>query len=380
MGDPGALSPIVRTARVPCAEANAIQSLCSQLGDEALELVLLFVSSSADFGRVVAEASRQLGSAQVVACTTAGEIFDGYCDDSIVAVGFCRTTFRAGVVAVPDVQDIDSAALIDRVVTTRNALTRGAPEWPHECYFLMIDGLSTREEVVASVLAVAVGGHPLVGGSAADGHRFLRALVAAGETVYEHGAVLCLFRTACPIRSFHTDHYAPTARRMVVTAAEPRRRRVSQINAEPAARVYARLLSLDVGDLSPAVFAQHPLVIRIGGRHHARAIRRATEDGSLVFFSAVDEGVVLTLAESRDAVGHLQRELSKLSESVRPDLILACEALWRRMEAEAAGVADAISRLLAAHRVVGFNTYGEQCDSMHVNQTLTGVAIYPPAQ
>jgi len=27
---------------------------------------------------------------------------------------------------------------------------------------------------------------------------------------------------------------------------------------------------------------------------------------------------------------------------------------------------------------VGFSTYGEQLNSMHVNQTLTGVAFYPP--
>ena len=28
--------------------------------------------------------------------------------------------------------------------------------------------------------------------------------------------------------------------------------------------------------------------------------------------------------------------------------------------------------------VAGFQTYGEQFNSMHVNQTMTGVAIYPP--
>jgi hypothetical protein len=28
--------------------------------------------------------------------------------------------------------------------------------------------------------------------------------------------------------------------------------------------------------------------------------------------------------------------------------------------------------------VVGFSTYGEQINGLHVNQTMTGVAIYPP--
>ena len=37
-----------------------------------------------------------------------------------------------------------------------------------------------------------------------------------------------------------------------------------------------------------------------------------------------------------------------------------------------------LSALLQQHRVLGFSTYGEQLNSMHVNQTMTGVAIYPP--
>jgi hypothetical protein len=33
---------------------------------------------------------------------------------------------------------------------------------------------------------------------------------------------------------------------------------------------------------------------------------------------------------------------------------------------------------MANNRVVGFSTYGEQINSMHVNQTMTGVAIFAP--
>lgn len=37
-----------------------------------------------------------------------------------------------------------------------------------------------------------------------------------------------------------------------------------------------------------------------------------------------------------------------------------------------------MSQTLARHNVVGFNSYGEQLNMLHVNQTFTGVAIYPP--
>ena len=36
----------------------------------------------------------------------------------------------------------------------------------------------------------------------------------------------------------------------------------------------------------------------------------------------------------------------------------------------------ALSTIMAANRVTGFSTYGEQIGPLHVNQTLTGVAFY----
>ena len=46
-----------------------------------------------------------------------------------------------------------------------------------------------------------------------------------------------------------------------------------------------------------------------------------------------------------------------------------------RLDAEQHQFARDISQLYRENHVVGFHTYGEQYRSMHVNQTLTGVAI-----
>jgi len=88
--------------------------------------------------------------------------------------------------------------------------------------------------------------------------------------------------------------------------------------------------------------------------------------------------VVLTLAEPEDMVAHLDRELSALTNEQAPALILGCDCVLRRVEATQKQITGDISRVLAKHNVVGFSTYGEQVNSMHVNQTFTGVAIYPP--
>jgi hypothetical protein len=119
-------------------------------------------------------------------------------------------------------------------------------------------------------------------------------------------------------------------------------------------------------------------VVRIGGSHHVRAIQQLAPNGDLVFFSAIDEGLVLTLAEPQDMVSHLEGELAGLAAQGRPAAILACDCILRRMEAMEKQRFGAMSALLRKHGVIGFSTYGEQFNSMHVNQTMTGVAIYPP--
>ena len=165
---------------------------------------------------------------------------------------------------------------------------------------------------------------------------------------------------------------------MVVTKADPANRTVSEINAAPAAREYARLLGKDPEQLTPFTFAAHPVVVRVGGQHHVRAIQRVAENGDLIFFSAIDEGLVLTLADPMDMEDHLARELDALSATTEPDMILACDCILRKLEAQEKQKTRALSELLSKRNVVGFSTYGEQYNSMHVNQTLTGVAIYPP--
>ena len=87
---------------------------------------------------------------------------------------------------------------------------------------------------------------------------------------------------------------------------------------------------------------------------------------------------VLTLADAEDIAGHLEESLGRLSGDAEPAAIIACDCILRRVEAEQNQTVGAVSRTLARHRVVGFNTYGEQFGGMHLNQTFTGAAIYPP--
>jgi len=378
-GATGDAGGIVRSASARCDDPDALDGLARALGPEDLALVVVFASPLGDTAALIRKARAAFDPAPVVGCTTAGEIAQsGYTEGEIVALGFPENAFRARMILIGSLDAYDPTTVIEQMIGNRNDLMHEVPEWPSDFTFLMVDGLSTKEDMLASQLSLGLGNAPFFGGSAGDGTDFNETFVLHEGRAHSNAAVLVQIRSRCPVEVFKTDHLVPAETRMVVTSADPARRIVREINAEPAAREYARLLGKDPEQLSAFTFAAHPVVVRIGGQHHVRAIQRVAENGDLIFFSAIDEGVILTLANPTDMVAHLEREMTRLATPRKPDIILACDCILRRLEAEQKQMTTGLSRLLSAFRVRGFSTYGEQINTMHVNQTLTGVAIYPP--
>ncbi len=372
-------SQIVRSVSVACTEEDAVERLAEALQPDSLALVVLFLSPEAEITDLIGQAQRRFAPAPVVGCTTAGEISAaGYTEGEIVALGFPESHFSARTILVADLDDFDPHDLIKRMIRNRNDMAQETPDWVSDFTFLLVDGLSTKEDTLTSQLSIGLGPVAFFGGSAGDGADFGKTYVLHGGKAHSNAAILIQLRSRCPIRVFKTDHLIPSDRRMVVTGADPARRIVHEINAEPAAREYARLLGKDPEQLTTFTFAAHPVVVRIGDQHHVRAIQQVADNGDLVFFSAIDEGVVLTLAEPENMVTHLEREMAALNEPGKPEVIVACDCILRRVEAQQKQMTAEISRILRNNRVVGFSTYGEQINSMHVNQTLTGVAIYSP--
>jgi len=377
-GPIGGHARYVRRATAPANAPDAVAQLAKRLGDD-LAHVLLFIDAEADFDRIITEAQEAFAPAHVVACTTAGEISEtGYTEGDIVAAGLPAAYFTAAPLLVTDLDQLQSSDLVGEVIRTRMALDARAPEFPHAFAFVVVDGLSRCEDHLMATLASGMSSMPVFGGSAGDGVRFDRTRVALDGVSYRNAAVISFIRTVCPVRVFSLDHLEQGEARMVVTRADPARRIVCEINARPAAREYARILGKNPDFLSQFTFAAHPLVVRVGGRHHVRAIQRVTEDGALVFFSAIDEGLVLTLAKVGDIGAHLEGALSEIAADGPIDTIIACDCILRRIEATQKQAARQVSDLLAKHNVVGFNTYGEQVGAKHVNHTMTGVVIFPP--
>ncbi len=369
----------VARAFAGAADDDALQRLAGDLGSGPFALVVLFISPDADLEMIAARSQTAFPSATVIGCTTAGEITTaGYDHGTIVAIGFPQEYFSAETLLISNLGQIEPRTLTDAFLRARQQLAREHAHQSEEFSILLVDGLSVKEDELAAALAAGAGAMPLIGGSAGDGTRFQQTFILHDGALMQNAAVLAVLRTSCAVRPINLDHLTPTERRMVVTEADPRKRTVSRINAEPAAREYARLLGKDPVNLDTFTFAAHPLAVRMGRRHHVRAIQRILPSGDLVFFSAIDKGVVLTITEPRDLVTHLDQALSNLRAPAEPVAILAFECILRRIEAQEKQMTRKISGLMRQHGVAGFSTYGEQFGPMHVNHTLTGYAFYPP--
>jgi hypothetical protein len=117
-------------------------------------------------------------------------------------------------------------------------------------------------------------------------------------------------------------------------------------------------------------------MVRAGGEYYVRSIQTANPDGSLTFYCAIDEGVVLTLGEGNDIEEGLSSLFADLDQATGGvDRILGFDCVLNRVEVEQRQLTRRISQMFVDHRVTGFNTYGEQFRALHVNQTFSGLAI-----
>jgi hypothetical protein len=351
---------------------EAVRELAEQIRQPNSRVCLVFFSDEYD-QQELGQALQEHLPGPVIGCTTAGQLSE---------TGFQRGGISGASLASDELSVVpylirplsaraEQVGKIAEDIQERLSLSN-VPAFG----FLLVDGLSMQEEVLISALYMALGNIPIVGGSAGDSLKFKQTCVYYNGELWHDAAVFTLFLTTLPFHVFKHQHFIPTTKRLVVTAADPEKRLVREINGEPAVAAYAELIGKSVDQLNPVVFSQHPLMLRIGNDYYVRSISNIEPDGCLKFLCAIDSGSVLTIGQGNSAIDALNRDLQKVQEDMGdPAIIIGCDCILRRLEMEEQGIDDSVGKLMAKSKVVGFSTYGEQFNSVHVNQTFTGIAI-----
>ena len=149
---------ILRTAQVSATDRDPVGTLAPRLGAGPYALICLFVSPAADFGRVVRGMAAAFPRAEIIACTTAGELGpSGYETGQVVAVGLPAAHFAADCLVIENLHEMAPQATLDGLIQARVALAEREPGLANAFGFLMIDGLSLKEDFVTATFAPGLG-------------------------------------------------------------------------------------------------------------------------------------------------------------------------------------------------------------------------------
>jgi len=358
---------------------QAVKEFHAAVKQANMELVIFFCSSQYDLDLLATEMNRLFAGIQVVGCTTAGEIGPaGYRSHSLSGASFPAGSCVAVHGLLDRLSQFDITKGHDFAQTVLQRLESRAPGAnPGNSFALMlIDAMSRREEPVTHALHYALGGIPLFGGSAGDDLQFVKTEVYSDGRFYSDSAILILINTSLPFTLFKTQHFVSTNERLVVTEADPGRRIVYEINGLPAAEEYARLVDVGVQELDALSFAASPVVVMIDGTDYVRSIQKVNDDGSLSFYCAIEEGLVLRVAHGVDLVHNLEETFAQIRKEIgSPQFVFGCDCILRNLEVTQNGLKDRVGEIFVRNNTVGFSSYGEQFRGVHVNQTLTGCAI-----
>jgi hypothetical protein len=363
---------LVRLAHTSAADAAvAVEDLYEQLGD-GMNLVLFFCSNQYDLDQIAVHMQNYFEDIEVIGTTASGEIgSNGYCTHSIAAVGFTPEICISATGHLDHLQNFSIAeghAFAKRLQSSLEVEASFA--------LMFIDGLSTREEIVAHTLSKSLGSITLVGGSASDSLELGRTFVYHNGHFHEDSAVVALVSTPLPFMPFKIQHLLPGNERLVVTHADTSRHMVYEINGVSAAKEYARVVNIHADHLERDSFTAFPAMVMLGQEYYARSVKSINDDGSITFYSAIDEGVVFRIAHSGNLTDMLKTELEVIEQTLGSvSLLLSFDSMLRKRETEMLGVTSKMGRLMQKHHAVGFNTCKEQYCGIHMNQTLTGIAL-----
>lgn len=371
---------VLTTSSNASDERNAAAELAASLINPNLGFVLFFCSVEYDLSRLADALREHFGDIPMSGCTSCGEITSaGYEQGSIVAIGFDRRFFTVSERLVEKLDKfdlLDAQQLVDGLLGDCSNHVTGMPSERNTFVLTFMDGLSVNEETVLATLNSALGCINSFGGSAGDEYRLSGTYVYSGGRFCSEAATVIMVSTLLDFEVFSTHHLVPETNKLVVTSADPERRTVYELNAEPAAEAYARLTGVPVSQLDDAVFACSPVAVRINEGYYARAIQRVNRDLSLTFYCAVENGIVLTAMRTDSILKDLDAKLSAIEARMGSSWVtLGCDCCLRYTQLQAEGQVDAASAILRRYGVIGFSTYGEHIDGMHINHTLTGVVI-----
>jgi hypothetical protein len=346
------------------------------------DILFAFHSSRQDAAAVAAILAERFPDSLIVGSTTAGEWLNAtHQHDSLILLAIAIKDIKWSLAIAEQLDHFDDKQadkvceqLLDQLGIHFTELN---PE--HHFCLSFFDGLCKREEGIVSMISSRLANTPLIGGSAGDDLKFENTYVIADGKAHQNAAVFVLADSQLPFKTIKHQHFVTGDNETIITKADISERTVYHLDGIPAAERYAQLLGIEVADLNIRVFSNHPLIYQYQRECYVRSIGHLGENNSLIFHCAIEEGMILNLCSHQNMTQRFKQALVDIATPVNKiKLMLMFNCTLRCVEAESTDIIKLLASEVGAisDHVFGFDTYGEQWNGLHINQTLVALAIY----
>ncbi len=362
--------------------AAAVAEIVQQWPQTQPNFIFIFHSTQQNSEAVAEAISKRFPGVPCAGCSTSGEHINGtHYNGSLVMAGIWSPEIRWQATVLENLTSLDEArarGTVDQLLKNF-ALDRDHINPDKQFCLTFIDGLSMKEELVSAVVADALEGIPLLGGSAGDDLKFKETQIIVNGKSYKHAAALILADSQDGFRIIKHQHFVMTPQQLVVTKVDTAQRRVYELDGMTALEAYAQALGLPQNQVTADVAFVNPLLFRVNNELYVRSVQKIEADGSIVFYCGVEEGMVLEIGDHLDMTMALSQDIQS-SQTAQPqpaEFFLACNCILRALEAGKDNNFGKLgmSRQHISRNIIGFDTYGEQLNGLHINQTLVGIAL-----
>ncbi len=349
-------------------------------------LVLVFGSVKRfNEGKLQSTLKARYPTAQIVGCTTSGEISPtGVYDDSIqiTAIQWQKVMQRVASAKIAGMQDsFDTGVGLAKQLKADSLRT----------VLLISDGLNTNGSELLKGFQAILGDVPIIGGLAGDGGAFTKTLQIYNDTISSNMAIaIGLYGDALVMSSGALGGWRPYGPPRAVTKSE--KNVVYELDGKPALPLYRMYIGEAFARGLPGTGLRFPLAVIEEGKRDVEKIRTLggfnVKDNSLTFFGNVEEGTTVRLCQTNHgrlvegAGAAAQLVLDGLSDHKTNQTGLAlCVSCVGRKGVMAEQVGDEVKlvrQILGPQTsVTGFYSYGELAprpntnDSVLHNQTMT---------
>lgn len=377
------------------------------MAGEKITFAFVFASPSYDPHSVYNDISSVLADANIIGCTTAGEI-SSICGnattDSIAVLGIGGSRIKTSVGVGKGLSQNGEKAGVEAATAAYKQLNFD----PYTMFvgmmhktpldlvkmkmflnILIPEGLSQNEEGFLRGLVRTVGRNsPIIGGSSGDDLN-LEKTYQFGNGVYTDAGVLGVLTGGIKMGTAIGNSYVPIpGKGAAVTKSEGRT--VYEFNRRPAAEVLKELLEVD--ELTFELNAQKPLGFKsvdVSNEYVIRSVGTENSDGSLSFFSEIPQGVYFNVMETNKELLEvrfretLRKALLDAGNPKNVGAVVVFNCTYKHLANERCGCNDFTviwDELGKDVPVIGFNTYGEQGSTSggavgHHNQTSSILVI-----